>query len=141
MSEQDKPTEATYVRRPQDYMPGTAEEQGAVARAELAARGWDVAPPADGLWDRLFEEMDRYDLERVRARLGEFRPYLVAEVGEPIVRQLLEHRALMVWLQEMEERGVDADEAAREAAVYLRDHPSESPADAFTAVRDKHPEQ
>ncbi|MEV6436340.1 hypothetical protein [Streptomyces anulatus] len=35
----------SYERQPQSHADVTAEEQGVIMRAELAANGWDVEPP------------------------------------------------------------------------------------------------
>lgn len=140
--EQDENGEAIYRRRPPgSYMPGTAEDQGAVLRAELAANGIDAEPPespSETFVRRMMAAEEDMIQERAAAVLERYRPILVAEFGETITDQIMSHPAFTAYVAEVyDSLELEPDEAAFEAAQYLQDNPEATPAEAFTAVRDR----
>lgn len=129
----------TYRRNPHGYTPGSAEDQGVVARAELATQGLDAEPPAaarERYVQRISDVHDQRMAERAARALEHYRPELVAEFGETLTAQVLDHTGFAAYVAEVD-AWLEPDEAAYDAIEYLRKRESATPADAFTAIRDE----
>jgi hypothetical protein len=118
----ESPNTAHYRRRnSEEYVPATEAGQGVVARAELAATTLRLLG-------------DEHEAERATAVLARYRERLEADFGAEITARIMSHRHLAVFVADASTYDLEPDEAVSAAAEYLREHPDQTTADAFTAV-------
>jgi hypothetical protein len=133
----ESPNTAHYRRRnSEEYVPATEAGQGVVARAELAALGIEAEPPTTMAQRATTLRLlgDEHEAERATAVLARYRERLEADFGAEITARIMSHRHLAVFVADASTYDLEPDEAVSAAAEYLREHPDQTTADAFTAV-------
>jgi hypothetical protein len=89
--------------------------------------------PRDRFTQQLASTIDDHGVRQASSVLSACRPQLVAEFGEDLTAQVLDHPGLFLFLTAVD-HALDPDEAVCRAVSYLREHPEATPADAFAST-------